>query len=464
MLKAKECLRRLIAQAQSLRLSLCSTPWPTRPASGATLIIAPHQDDEILGCGLLLAERCAKKESVHLVYLTDGSGSHPNHPAYTPPQIAALRHREVLAMADFIGLDHQRLHFLKAADGKLPHLSIVESARLESDLSAILQLDSFDQVFTPLSCDGSSEHEAAYTLVRRCLPPSIRLFQYPVWARWASWRLFQIHGPAWKIHQIKAPALHPVKQKALSFYQSQIQPLAPWKEAVLSSHFLAMFNQAHEFYFEHHPLPSTRLGMKTFLKKNLDRLIHRFILSPAGAGKPVAEEFLDAEYRSGAWDHFWGEDEEARHQILRELIEQRGSTLSLLDLGCGSGRLASLLNPHQVPDYLGVDLSEEGLRKARQQNPDRTFLHANYEQWTPTQLYDVITFNECLGYARIPADTIATFSRFLKPGGCIIVSHFRWGNHAAIWKALANITTLADTREARNNKGQVWDLKILLPK
>lgn len=177
----------------------------------------------------------------------------------------------------------------------------------------------------------------------------------------------------------------------------------------------------------------------------------------------MPENFLNHEYKSGAWDHFWSEDEEARHHLLLELIQERGTKLSLLDLGCGSGRLASLLDGEVVSEYLGVDLSEEGLNKARLQNPEKTFLHGSYESWTPETLFDVITFNECLGYAKVPAHTIQTFLQFLKPGGCIIVSHFRWGNHAAIWKALEKITTTVNTREARNAKGQIWDLKVLVP-
>jgi trans-aconitate methyltransferase len=204
--------------------------------------------------------------------------------------------------------------------------------------------------------------------------------------------------------------------------------------------------------------------MKNPLKRLYDYLHYRFIHAPLGGGKPVPESFLNQEYKSGAWDHFLGKDEEERHRLLVELIQERGSALSLLDLGCGSGRLVSLLDTTSVSEYLGVDLSEEGLAKARSLNSARTFIHGNYESWKPERSYDVITFNECLGYARIPARTIETFCSFLKPQGCIIISHFRWGNHAAIWKALEKITTTVRAREARNAKGQIWDLKVLIPR
>ncbi|MEJ1971718.1 MAG: class I SAM-dependent methyltransferase [Lacunisphaera sp.] len=77
---------------------------------------------------------------------------------------------------------------------------------------------------------------------------------------------------------------------------------------------------------------------------------------------------VDEEYRSGAWDHF--------HQ-LRSCRARASSwvtsrsctpTPAILDLGCGSGRLAQLFQPHTFRRYLGVDLSTEGIRLAQALN------------------------------------------------------------------------------------------------
>lgn len=45
-----------------------------RPAPSSTLVLAPHFDDEILGCGGLLAQLAAGGAAVRILYLTDGSG------------------------------------------------------------------------------------------------------------------------------------------------------------------------------------------------------------------------------------------------------------------------------------------------------------------------------------------------------------------------------------------------------
>ncbi|MDX6766267.1 MAG: class I SAM-dependent methyltransferase [Candidatus Methylacidiphilales bacterium] len=199
-----------------------------------------------------------------------------------------------------------------------------------------------------------------------------------------------------------------------------------------------------------------------WLHRAWEAIDYRFIRGPRGGGKPVPQEFLDREYRSGAWDHFWGEDEKNRHLVLTETILATPGTFSLLDLGCGSGRLASMIPAERVSDYLGVDLSEEGLAKSRALGLGHCqFLRANYESWNPERAWNFIVFNESLGYAVDPAATARRFHRHLAPGGRLLVSHFRWGNHAAFWKRLGQSFTFPVSREVANPQGQIWDIREL---
>jgi 2-polyprenyl-3-methyl-5-hydroxy-6-metoxy-1,4-benzoquinol methylase len=185
----------------------------------------------------------------------------------------------------------------------------------------------------------------------------------------------------------------------------------------------------------------------------------------AGLGQPVSSTALDHEYASGAWDHFHGPDELARHQVLVAMIRDSHPRPRLLDLGCGSGRLASLLTAAPLAAYLGVDLSEEGLRKARSLGlpaPLDKFLCANFETWAPAPGdYDVITFNECLGYAPDPLRTARRFAALLPPQGALLVSHFRATNHAEFWQRLARDFEFPVERTATNARGQIWDLRAL---
>lgn len=185
----------------------------------------------------------------------------------------------------------------------------------------------------------------------------------------------------------------------------------------------------------------------------------------AGLGRPVPVEALDREYATGHWDHFFGPEERARHDALIELILAVHARPRLLDLGCGSGRLVSLLPADALADYLGVDVSAEGLRRARAlalPPPRDRFEQHDFEAWTPARgAYDVITFNECLGYAPDPLRTARRFAAALAPGGAVIVSHFRSGNHEAFWRRLARDFAFPLKREATNTRGQTWDLRVL---
>jgi len=184
-----------------------------------------------------------------------------------------------------------------------------------------------------------------------------------------------------------------------------------------------------------------------------------------GLGQPVPSAALDHEYASGQWDHFFGPHELARHETLLALIRLSAPRPRLLDLGCGSGRLASLLPPGSVEGYLGVDISGTGLDRARSLAlPHGQFLQADFEQWTPPSgHYDVITFNECLGYAPDPLRTARRFAATLRSGGVVIVSHFRSGNYLAFWQRLSREFAFTQPRVVTNDRGQVWDLRVLRP-
>src|SRR5580704_16937481 len=46
------------------------------------LVLAPHPDDESLGCGGLIADCQARGQPVYVLILTDGAGSHRNSREY----------------------------------------------------------------------------------------------------------------------------------------------------------------------------------------------------------------------------------------------------------------------------------------------------------------------------------------------------------------------------------------------
>ena len=204
--------------------------------------------------------------------------------------------------------------------------------------------------------------------------------------------------------------------------------------------------------------------MNLFRRDLLARLRRKFLLEPAGYGRPVDQATADQEYRSGAWAHFHGPTELPRQSVVVGYVTALHKNPTILDLGCGSGRLAQLFQPHPFRRYLGVDLSVEGIRMARDLKLARCeFTEGNFETWRPAEKFDVLIFSECIGYADDPGALVAAFLPFLAPGGTVVISHFRFGPWPAHWRRVEkHVTPFAATTVA-NEQGQTWDIKLLRP-
>ena len=250
--RLKLAARRFLAAFITLGLRLRSRPLPLGGTS-LWLVVAPHPDDETLGCGSLIYARRQAGLPLHVLFLTDGAASHPGHPQFSPEQIAALRCAESTHALHELGVDTDALHFINAPDGTLAHLGPDAAAELIAQLS--LKLTSLAPSFVCLPCrdDGSSEHDAAFGLIRRALAASElrpRLLEYPIWSRWSPVRFAArlLHrSTIWRVN-VRIAAAH--KARALTVFNSQSDPLPPWIQSVLPPGFTAFFASGEEFFFE----------------------------------------------------------------------------------------------------------------------------------------------------------------------------------------------------------------------
>jgi trans-aconitate methyltransferase len=205
--------------------------------------------------------------------------------------------------------------------------------------------------------------------------------------------------------------------------------------------------------------------MPGLIAKLKDRLAQKFLRDPAGYGRPIPKAALDHEYRSGQWDHFFAFDELPRNLVLAGAVNHFFPRPAILDVGCGSGRLATVLQRYPFGRYLGVDLSDEGIARARALNlPGMEFREGNYETWRPEGRFDAILFNECIGYARDPAATLAAFTPHLTDGGLFFLSHYRFGNYEAQWRRMERVCEIKHATAVMSAQKQIWDIKVLKPR
>ncbi len=151
------------------------------PPGSRVVVVAPHPDDEVLGCGGALALLARAGREIVVVGVTDGEGSHPGSIAWTPTLLARRRRSERADGLARLGVP-AHAHALGLPDG--------EVARQEDALATQLLdlLRPRDVMLATWRLDGHPDHEAAgraaavAAAARNC-----PLWEVPVWMwHWAA--------------------------------------------------------------------------------------------------------------------------------------------------------------------------------------------------------------------------------------------------------------------------------------
>jgi SAM-dependent methyltransferase len=62
---------------------------------------------------------------------------------------------------------------------------------------------------------------------------------------------------------------------------------------------------------------------------------------------------------------------------IEELAEKPFNEASILDVGCGTGDLSAFLREKGISDYVGIDIYEPSLERARERYPQETFINGD---------------------------------------------------------------------------------------
>ncbi len=133
-----------------------STPDETGVLTvGSALIVAPHPDDESIGCGGLIAAKRAARESVSIVVVTDGDRSHTSD-VIDPVQLASIRRAELLEATAMLGVSADDVYFLGFADRSVAGRSDDLAVALHDLIEAIGPT----QIVIPSDLDANADHRA----------------------------------------------------------------------------------------------------------------------------------------------------------------------------------------------------------------------------------------------------------------------------------------------------------------
>ena len=145
------------------------------------LILAPHADDESLGCGGLIAALCRAGAPPLVLVLTDGTGSHPGSLAYPAPRLAAVREAEARDAVRLLGRPPDRIRFAGQRDTAAPVSGPAFDAAVDM-VEALCRADGTGTVLVPWRHDPHCDHEAAHLLAAAAAGwLGLRHLSYPVW-------------------------------------------------------------------------------------------------------------------------------------------------------------------------------------------------------------------------------------------------------------------------------------------
>jgi SAM-dependent methyltransferase len=160
---------------------------------------------------------------------------------------------------------------------------------------------------------------------------------------------------------------------------------------------------------------------------NITQRILRFGL---GALKSYAPSGLkriiwNQEYSGNKWDFA----DHTESDCVYSHLQKHAANGSILDFGCGTGNTANELASNAYEKYLGVDISESCLSKARRRSQENgreaknQFVRGDLLNFSTPQKFDVILFRESLYF--IPMGkiefTLNRYAKNLKDHGVFIV-------------------------------------------
>jgi len=153
-------------------------PYPAiveTPPGSRIAVLSPHPDDDVLGCGGVLAKHAKAGASITSICLTDGRKGDPTFSS--EDELVTERQNEARAACDIIGIAH--LEFLHAHDQVLR-----ATTKLVKQLEQILAKCNPDLVYTPFFLDNHIDHfetNRIFVQAAKTLNPQTMIAMYETW-------------------------------------------------------------------------------------------------------------------------------------------------------------------------------------------------------------------------------------------------------------------------------------------
>ncbi len=183
------------------------------PGGGRVMVLAPHMDDETIGCGGAIARHAQAGAQIQVVFLTDGRDGSSALPQFSGEErirkeleLVATRKDEARRALEVLGTTD--LVFLDAIDGRL-----AETTGIAARLREALEKFRPEIVYLPCFLEQHPDHRAASVFLleaTRGTNCNFDIFSYEVWTTLVPNCFIEIDS------------VIEIKKKALAQYQSQL--------------------------------------------------------------------------------------------------------------------------------------------------------------------------------------------------------------------------------------------------
>lgn len=203
---------------------------PDIVGEGGVVVLAPHPDDESLGCGGLLAEAAAAGRGLRVIFISDGGASHPTEGAEDRAALSRIRQAEALEALACLGVPASDAVFLGLPDAAVPEAGAAFDVAVGAVRDA-LRSTSAGALLTTWEHDPHCDHHAAWAMARAALTarppgaPPCRLVQYSVWGHTLP-PDHALPGPAPQARRLDVRRHLAAKARALACHRSQFGQVA----------------------------------------------------------------------------------------------------------------------------------------------------------------------------------------------------------------------------------------------
>jgi len=191
-------------------------------------------------------------------------------------------------------------------------------------------------------------------------------------------------------------------------------------------------------------------------------------LTLAGTGKRMDKSY-EAKYHKAEEMQWWFR---SRRDIIFRLIRRENKNSKILDVGCSSGPLMSLLRRRGFNNISGIDLSDKAIESCKNKGIKNSFVMDCAKMSFKDNEFDIIIASDILEHIDDEDQALSELNRVLKPNGKLVIFvpafNLLWGMHDEINHHRRRYSKRYLVKVLRKNnfiikRSSFWNISLFFP-